>query len=179
MQILTTIFAKNLYKSLFITSMGAAIIALLAQISIEIEPVPITLQTVAVMLIGYRFSPSQALKSTTLYLLLGLAGIPVFSNFAFGPQVIFGPTGGYILGFIPSAYFLALATRRFGDESWLVMTALGLIATAITFVFGISWLSFLIGVQNAFTVGFLPFILPGITKVVMLTSLLKMVKVKD
>ncbi len=174
MHTLTLMFSNSIYKSLLTTLLGALIIAVFAQVSIEMEPVPITLQTVAVMLIGYRFSPAQAFKSTTLYMLLGLAGLPVFSNFDFGPQVVFGTTGGYIFGFIPAAYFLALATQKFGDKSWLTMTALGLVATAITFVFGISWLSFLIGVQDAINFGFLPFIIPGIAKVVMLTSLLKM-----
>lgn len=169
--------AINLDKSLLTTLLGTLLIAIFAQISIEMEPVPITLQTVAVMLIGYRCSPLQAFRSTTLYLLLGLAGLPVFSGFSFGPQIVFGTTGGYLVGFIATAYFLARATIKFGD-SWLAMTLLGLVATIITFIFGITWLSFLIGVEDAFTYGFLPFILPGVAKVVALTSLLKMSKIQ-
>ncbi len=164
-------------KTIFTTLLGTLLIAIFAQISIDIDPVPITLQTVAVMLIGYRCSPMQAFKITTLYIALGTLGLPIFSGLSFGPQVLFGTTGGYLIGFIASACFISYAMEKLNGNSWLTMILLGLIATIITFIFGITWLGFLIGFEDAMTFGLFPFIIPGVAKVVMLTALLKMPRV--
>lgn len=154
---------------------GVCIIALFAQIRIPIEPVPITLQTVAVMFIGYKFSPNQTLSATTLYILLGILGVPIFCDYSYGIEKVIGPSGGYLIGFVPSAYILASLKNRFSD-TWLNMLVIGMIASAIVFIFGISWLAYLTSIKYAIQYGFLPFIIPGIIKVIALVSLLRIFK---
>ena len=85
--------------------LGAALTALAAQVSIPVpgSPVPITGQTFAVLLTAAALGPARGLASQGLYLALGLVGLPVFAGAAHGPHVVFGATGGYLVGFLAAA----------------------------------------------------------------------------
>ena len=91
-------------KDITFTAIMLSILIVCSQISIPIGPVPITLQTLAILLIGYFLSPKKSALATTLYLIMGLAGLPIFSAFSGGPQSILMPSFGFILGFIPVSY---------------------------------------------------------------------------
>lgn len=153
---------------------GAILIAILAQISIPLEPVPITLQTVAILLIGYKFKPETALYSVIAYIAAGLFGVPVFQNFDFGAGVVAGPSGGYIIGFAAAAYAIAKICEI--SKSWVYMLLAGVAGQLIIFTFGVTWLSGFVGFEDAITYGVMPFILPGLVKTIALVSLLKLVK---
>lgn len=88
-------------RNMTLISMFTAILAILTQISFMLPGnVPMTLQTFAIALIGIILGPKLGAISVTVYLLLGMVGLPVFSNFHSGPGVLFGPTGGYLIGFL-------------------------------------------------------------------------------
>ncbi len=87
-----------------------ALIAVLAQISIPFYPVPFTMQVFGVLLAGILLGSRAGLLSLLTYLILGAAGLPVFAMGRAGLQVILGPTGGYLLGFIPGVYCLGRLT---------------------------------------------------------------------
>lgn len=113
-------------KGLVLTAMFTAVLAVLSQISIPLPGgVPITLQTFAVVFLAVNLGSGYGTVSVLVYLLIGAAGIPVFANFNGGLGVLFGPTGGYLLGFLPLAALTGLgAKRRMGPCIALTMAGL-------------------------------------------------------
>jgi biotin transport system substrate-specific component len=146
------------------------LLSLMSQIAIPLKPVPITLQSVAVMIIGLKFNRKVAVSSLCLYLLLGACRVPVFAGFSSGYQVLFcSPSCGYLIGFIPAVVVMSYVNKSF-EYRWNILSCLS--GTVTIFVCGVSWLSVGMGVWPAIRVGFLPFIIPGIVKVFLLTAIL-------
>ena len=149
-----------------IPAIGAALIAVLAQISMPIGPVPFTLQNFAIGLIATVFRPREAVLSVGLYLLLGAIGLPVFANGGAGFHVLVGPSAGYL--WIDLVYA--------GLASYLIHTNSGvlriffsnLLGDSLVFVGGILSLHFLAGMpfDKALAVGVIPFIIPDLAKIV-------------
>lgn len=101
-------------KNLTEIAMHAAIICVLAQISLPISVVPITLQAFAVALAGYALGAKKTIASICVYLLLGTVGVPVFAGFKGGFYVLLSYTGGFLWGFIPYAVLCSLSKKRIG-----------------------------------------------------------------
>jgi biotin transport system substrate-specific component len=154
---------------------GCALLALFSKISIPLTPVPVSLQTVAVMLIGLLYTRANAIQSVATYLALGALGLPVFASANLGLPAFIGPTGGYLLGFI-----IAVALMTFLRDKWFNKSTLShhvllcTIGTAVVFTLGVSWLACLIGLEKAITVGVVPFLFPAVVKIAILTSLIKL-----
>ena len=177
MQFLSDIKSKTVIWKELITVLGGVILLFAAsQVEIPLKPVPITLQTVAVMLIGLTYSPRRALEAHLIWLGLGAIGIPVFSGFAGGIIHLAGTTAGYMVGFVVSAFFMATVKEKFALNSWLSDVFLCLMGTLIVFSLGIAWLSHLIGFEGAFVHGVLPFILPGLVKAGLLCTALQILR---
>jgi len=146
---------------------GAALVGILAQISIPLgfTPVPITGQTLGVLLVGSALGWRRASISMSFYLLAGLAGVPWFANHAHGVQA---PLLGYLVGFIFSSALLgALASR--GNDRTIVRAALSMVAAELViYAFGVTWLSHNLHVSLAtgFNLGMRPFIWGDIIKAV-------------
>ena len=128
---------NNNTKKLTYTAMMIAITAALSQVSIPIpiSPVPVTLQTAAVILAGIILGPRQGAAALLGYLLLGCMGLPVFSQGKAGPGVLLGPTGGFLLGFIAAAFIIGWLLRR-KDSLERAYTAV-LAGIAVVYLFGI------------------------------------------
>jgi len=147
------------------TALLAALTAAGAFIHIPIGPVPISLQTMFVLLCGQLLGPRQGMLAVGLYLLAGCVGLPVFAGGASGLAHVFGPTGGYLVGFVPCAGLAGLALRGAGPglaPSWKALAGWGLAGMAALFVLGVARLAMVldVGTGKAVTVGLLPF-LPG------------------
>lgn len=153
--------------------MSIALIAVCSIIAIPIGPVPFTLQTMAICLIAGLFGLKRSLIATIGYIFLGGIGLPIFSGMKGGIGVLFGPTGGYILGFILTAIIVGLVSD---------LTDRNLIATAVAMVVGIAacyavgTLFFAIITNNFKIVEILklcviPFIIPDIVKIVIASIL--------
>ena len=143
---------------------GVGLLACSAQIAIPLQPVPITMQTVALFLIGLFYSPMKAVKTVLSYLALGAMGAPVFANFGGGFIKFLLPSGGFLLGFIACVAVMAYYREKVAKESFvhhLIACTLGSVAL---YACGISWLSLFVGPSQAFWLGFVPFIVPGIIK---------------
>ncbi len=141
---------------------AAFFVAALAQIRVPLPftPVPVTGQTLGVLLVGAALNPADAGLAMWLYALLGGAGLPMFAGWGAGWSHIFGPTGGYILGFIPAAWTVSLLLRMEVIRlPWRVWVAL-VIGNALIYLFGLPWLAAFVGMQKVLALGFLPF-LPG------------------
>lgn len=156
----------NVYPYI-ICAFSAAIIAVLAQITIPIPLVPITGQTLAIGLIVTILGTRYGTISVLLYVLLGAVGLPVFTNFSGGLGILVGPTGGYIVGFIIQAYVMGKYMDRFG-YTYVQATVSNLIGMVITLAIGTAWLKFAANLTwtGAFLAGTAPFIIVGIIKAV-------------
>ena len=135
-----------------------ALLAISAQFAfrIPISPVPVTGQTLVVLMIGMAYGSRLGAATVLAYLLEGGMGLPVFANGAAGWPVLIGPTGGYLVGFAAAAYVLGLlAERGFGRGP--VSTALAMfVGTAVIYLFGAVWLGQFLGFEKAVTVGVQP-----------------------
>ncbi|WP_455662145.1 biotin transporter BioY [Pradoshia sp.] len=152
-------------RNMIIIAMYASILSILAQIIIPLPLIPITGQTLAVGLIATIIGSRFSTYTIFVYLALGIIGIPVFSGFTSGLGILFGPTGGYLLGFIPAAFFTGywLEKRGFTNTHAVIANLLGMV---ITLVFGVLWLKFFASISwnAAFVTGFMPFLPVGILK---------------
>ncbi|MCX6681601.1 MAG: biotin transporter BioY [Methanoregula sp.] len=134
------------------------LIALGSWVSIPFVPIPLTLQTLFVLLAG-AVMKRRAVIPVTLYLILGMLGLPLFHNGVSGIGVLLGPTGGYIIGFVPAAFLTGLVYER---ESRKVRIAGLALSTAIIYACGLAWLCWSTGMGLMATaiIGMVPF-LPG------------------
>ncbi len=174
-QIKTKEFSREFYSLTYIF-WGAGLLFLTSQISIPLQPVPITLQTVGVMLIGLMFERSHAIKAVLTYLGMGAVGVPVFANYHGGLPFLMGSSGGYLWGFL-AAVICMTSLAPYLNYRKASHIALNCIAgTLVIFVFGIGWLSHIIGLKPAIEAGFYPFILPGIVKILLLTATVRFLK---
>lgn len=156
-------------KTLTTIGIMTAIICILGPLSIPLpfSPVPISLTNLAIYFTVYVLGMKKGTISYLIYMLIGLIGLPVFSAFSSGPAKLFGPTGGYIIGFI----FIALITGFFIDK-WpnnYVLCFIGMfLGTAICYTLGTVWLAYQahLSFAAALGAGVIPFIPGDIIKIV-------------
>ncbi|EUJ26566.1 BioY family protein [Listeria cornellensis FSL F6-0969] len=141
------------------------IIAILAQITIPIGPIPLTGQTFAVGLAATILGARNATISVAVYIVLGAIGIPVFAGMTAGLGIIFGPTGGFIIGFLFNAYITGYLIEKTNFSMAYAIFA-NIIGSFVTLLFGVVWLKISgdLSWSTAFTAGAIPFIIPGILK---------------
>ena len=153
---------------------GAALTALLAQVAVPLYPVPITGQTLAVLLVGATLGAARGAISLALYAVLGIVGLPVFSDYAGGVDVILGPTGGYIIGFIVSAALVGWLSERAWERQVLKALATFAAGTLVVFAVGLPWLAVALGLDLMQTLngGLFPFLIGGAIKAVIAAGLL-------
>ena len=137
---------------------GAAFTAICAQISIPFEPVPVTLQTLAVTLCGLRLGAKEGTLSQLAYVAAGVAGLPVFASGKVGPAVLLGTTGGYLVAFVLAAGLLGWLSDRGLTQKWVPALGALLAANLLILGLGTAWLSTTVGVSSAIALGFFPFL---------------------
>ena len=149
-------------RQMTLISLFSALTAVGAFISIPLYPVPLTLQTLFTLLAAMTLGSVMGASSQIIYVLLGVVGLPVFAGFKAGIGILFGPTGGFIFGFIISAYIIGKIIELKKDKNIFYYFLAGIIGTIILYIVGITQLSLVtgIGIKKAITVGMLPF-LPG------------------
>lgn len=161
---------KSLLKDVMLVLAGAGLVGLLAQVAIPIQPVPITGQTLGVMLVGATLGAKRGAYALTSYMVLGVLGVPWFSGFHAGMATVLSPTFGYIIGFIPTAFVIGYLSQRSWDRRPFLALVAFLIASIIPYFFGIPWMvAVLSSTQEmnfmlAMQLGFIPFIPGGIVK---------------
>ncbi len=134
----------------------------LAQLAVNLpfSPVPITGQTLGVLVIGMALGRVRGTAVVMAYLLEGAAGLPVFANGTAGVAVLFGPTGGYLLGFALTAFVVGYLADKGWDHSILTSGLAMVFGTVIIFASGLAWLSRFVGFDAVIAMGLTPFI-PG------------------
>ena len=172
---------SKLIKSLFVIILGSIVLTISAKIKIPFYPVPMTMQTFVVLLLGLSFGYKIGLSAVGLYLLEGIVGLPVFSNSperGIGIAYFTGPTMGYLIGFLCACYLASFV--KLNDNFLKIFTKLTLAVSTI-YIFGILWLCALIGWDKPiFSLGVTPFLLAESFKILLLSLLVKkLIKIKN
>jgi biotin transport system substrate-specific component len=153
---------------------GVAVIALFAQLRVNIGPVPVTGQTLPVLLLGFAVGPRLAATTVGAYLAVGIAGLPVFTNLTGGWAALTGATGGYLLGFLAAAVLVGFL----GDRGWHsspVLVVLGMVlGNLVIYALGVAWLANALGlsVSAALAAGLTPFLAGDAVKIAVGAALL-------
>jgi biotin transport system substrate-specific component len=152
-------------RMMIVTALFSAIIGVLAQITIPLPLVPITGQTLAIGLAATILGSRYGSFSVILYLIIGSSGVPVFAEFSGGFSKLIGPTGGYLVGFLPTAFLIGwfMEKTSFNFKNAVIANSIGML---ITLTFGTAWLKVAANLSwtAAFAGGFTPFIVVGLIK---------------
>lgn len=163
---------NTLTRQLVLAALFAALTAVCSQIQIPLPMIPINLALFAVHLCGALLGAKWGTLSMAVYALLGAVGVPVFAGFGSGPAVLFGKTGGYIIGYILCAAIVGLLSRRLGFTFPKLCLSM-VIGVAVCYVFGTAWFMVISGLNLATSLSYcvLPF-LPGDAVKILLAALL-------
>lgn len=170
------VVSRSLVNDIALISSGAVLTAFAAQLVVPMWPVPITAQTFAVLLVGSVLGASRGAISLIAYFSLGAAGLPVFSA---ASSLSFGPTFGYLVGFIAAAAVVGWLSQRGWHKSAIGVIGSFAIANAVIYLFGIPWLAFVLGelgIANDFlsvaAAGLIPFVVGDIIKMALAAAAL-------
>lgn len=165
-------------QAIALVVLGTILLAISAKIKVPFWPVPMTLQTLVVLLIGATYGSRLAVATVLAYIAEGMMGLPVFTNtppLVAGPAYLLGPTAGFIVSWLFVAGMIGYATDRGWDRSSLRLGAVMLAAVALQFALGFAWLAWFatlpngaeggIGIAAAFTAGVAPFVLGDLLKI--------------
>lgn len=145
------------------------IIAISAQITINIpfSPVPITAQTLAVLLAGLFLGKNLGAASIAAYLAQGAAGLPVFAGGKSGLAALFGPTGGYLFGFLAAAYIVGMLSELRYQRSLFQASSTLVVGNVIIYIFGLVWLARFVGESQVLQLGLYPFLIGDLLKILL------------
>ena len=168
-----TLGIEKIIKLALITILGTILITISAKVKIPFYPVPMTMQTFVILLIGITFGYKIGVATVALYLAEGLIGLPVFASSpekGIGIAYFIGPTMGYLIGFLVAVYFSGL----FKYDKGIINTFIKLIfSVSFIYIFGIIWLGTLIGWDKPiFKLGVEPFLLAELFKILLLLLLI-------
>ena len=159
---------------------GAGLVALLAKVAFFIGPVPITGQTAGVILVGAALGARRGALALTTYMLLGLAGLPLFAGLSAGPLYVLAPSFGFILGFIPAAFVAGWFAERAWDRTpWLAFVGF-VAASLVPFLIGVPYMALVLATMlgqsvtmaSVLAAGVTPFVVPGLIKAAAVALLL-------
>ena len=158
----------RIFRAAALMLLGVCLLTLSAKIQIPFWPVPMTMQTLAVLVIGMAYGWRLGAATVLAYLVAGAAGLPVFAGTparGIGMAYMMGPTGGFLLGFLVSAAAVGFLGQRGWDRSILRTAAAMVLGQAIITFVGVAWLAVLFNLPKAIEVGFKPFLAASLLKV--------------
>ncbi len=177
MELVKSLKQSKTLKYVFLALIGSIVLAVSSKIKIPFYPVPMTMQTLVVLIIGIGFGWRLGLATVSLYLFEGIIGLPVFSGTpekGIGLIYFTGPTMGYLIGFLVAVYI----SGKFSYDNNLVKNFLKLmLATSFIYILGMSWLGSLIGWDKPiFQLGAQPFLLAELFKILIATFAINQIK---
>ena len=177
MELVKNFKQSKLVKNLFIALIGTIFLAISSKIKIPFYPVPMTMQTLVILIIGISFGWKLGIVTVSLYLFEGIIGLPVFSGTpekGIGLVYFTGPTMGYLIGFLIAVFFAG----RFNYDNNLMKNFLKLaFATSFIYILGMIWLGGLIGWDKPiFKLGAQPFLLAELFKILLATFAIHQIK---
>ena len=162
-------------RALALAAIGSLLLTISAKVQVPFWPVPMTMQTFAVVVIGMAYGPRLATATVLLYLVEGAAGLPVFAGTperGIGLAYMAGPTGGYLAGFFLAAVLCGWLAERGWDRRLVPALFAMLLGHAVIFACGLGWLGAQIGMAKAIAVGFTPFLLGTVVKIALAAAVL-------
>lgn len=168
------------WRPFVLAVVGSGLLAISAKISVPMVPVPISMQTFVVLVIGAAFGWRLAGATVLLYLVEGIAGLPVFSQGA-GPAYFAGTTGGYLVGFLAAAVLVGWLAERGWDRSVAWTAAAMVLGNVVIYVLGLAWLYVVIttirgvdgfGLPQLLAAGLTPFLIGDALKIALASALL-------
>jgi len=164
----------NWLVQLFLVGLGVAALTIASKLSVPLWPVPVTMQTLAIFMIGAAYGPALALSTVLVWLAGSAAGLPLLEGIKSGPAVFLGGTGGYLVGFPIAAYVAGWVTSRDQGRSWLTALLAFVLAEVIIMGLGFAWLMNLKSADIAWTYGVKPFLIGDALKIAIATFLTPM-----
>jgi biotin transport system substrate-specific component len=165
---------NNLLRNIVLAVAGSVVVAVAAQINVPMIPVPMTLQTFAVLAIGMAYGARLGAATLSLYMLEGMAGLPVFAQMKSGVATVIGPSGGYIIGFILAAGLLGFLAERGWGSGTIKAIAATIACGALIYVPGLIWLhGFAADWSQTLEWGLTPFILGDLIKAVLVVLMIR------
>ncbi|NCO36054.1 MAG: hypothetical protein AUJ92_04910 [Armatimonadetes bacterium CG2_30_59_28] len=150
----------GVYREVALILLGSGLVALTARIQIHLWPVPVTGQTFGVLLVGALLGSRRGALAVLCYLAQGAVGLPFLAGSVGGIGRMLGPTGGYLLGFVPAAFMTGWLCEHGWDRRLPTALLSMLIGNACIYLMGLPWLANFVGWDRVLRVGVLPFI-PG------------------
>lgn len=153
---------------------GSLLVALLAQFAVPLpfSPVPVTGQTLAVLMVGMLLGSRRGSLALLTYLAEGAMGLPVLAGGAAGLARLTGPTGGYLIGFVAAAFLVGWLAERGWDRRPETTLLAMLLGNAVIYVCGLPWLAHFVGAERVWSLGLLPFLPGDLGKALLATALL-------
>ncbi|HEX7007725.1 MAG TPA: biotin transporter BioY [Alphaproteobacteria bacterium] len=162
-------------RAVVLAVVGSLLLTASAKAHVPFWPVPMTMQTFAVVVIGMAYGWRLGGATVLLYLVEGAAGLPVFSGTperGIGLAYMVGPTGGYLVGFLVAALLCGWLAERGWDRKLAPALLAMLLGHAVIFIFGVGYLSTLIGMEKAIDLGVTPFLLGTVVKTALAAAVL-------
>ena len=175
MQLVKNIKQAKVTKYVFLALLGTVLLAISSKVKIPFYPVPMTMQTLVVLLIGVMFGWKLGIATISLYLFEGIIGLPVFAGTpekGVGLIYFTGPTMGYLLGFIPAVFFSGFLTTRFKYNfiyRLILNFAIFTFSISFIYIFGLIWLLNFVPLEKVWALGALPFLPAEILKISIVT----------
>jgi biotin transport system substrate-specific component len=177
MELIKEVRQSKILKNIFIALMGTVLLAISSKIKIPFYPVPMTMQTLVILFLGIALGWKLGVATVTLYLFEGIIGLPVFSGSpekGIGLAYFTGPTMGYLIGFLFTAYFAG--SLNFNKNLFIKFFQISF-SISFIYIFGILWLGVLIGWEKPlFQLGVQPFLLAELFKILIIMISLSQIK---
>jgi len=159
---------KNIFIDIFLMSCSVVLLAIMANITIPLWPVPITMQTFGIFLIAFFFGSRKGLLTISLYITAGVIGFGVFAGYKSGMTAVLGPTGGYILGFLIAVFIVgSMIEKGYGRTKTSVLLCM-VLGNIIIYIFGLVglWIFFdNVSLLKLLTIGLFPFLIGDAIKI--------------
>ena len=159
----SSLASREILRAVLLALAGSVLLTLSAKLKVPFHPVPMTMQTMVVLVLGVAYGSRLGTATVALYLIQGAIGLPVFADTperGIGLAYMAGPTGGYLAGFLVAAWFAGMVGQ--GGVGRMAAAMLG--GHAIIFAFGLAWLAAAIGPEKAWLLGAAPFLLATLLK---------------
>lgn len=166
---------RSILTNTMLVLAGSVLLALSAQVSVPMFPVPMTLQTLVVSLIGLTYGSRLGAATVVAYLAEGAMGLPVFANFSFGIAPLMGPTAGFLWGFVGMAWLTGWMVERGFDRGFAKLFVAAIVPGMLLFVPGVLVLKLVTGLgwQAAAMAGMVPFLIGAVVKAIIAAMAVK------
>ena len=165
---------ESIWVKIILAIVGSVLLAVSAKVQIPFWPVPMTMQTFVVLVLGMVYGSRLGVATLGLYLAEGAVGLPVFATGS-GVSYLIGPTGGYLAGFVLAVFVTGHLANRGWDRNMVKMLITMLAGTLLIFTPGILWLSTFIGFEKALTAGLTPFLLSESLKIALAVLIMPLI----